>query len=132
MFSYVQCGVCATNRHTFFLQFTVIKTKNFVSSSNYALSKSLEYVLFCVRFPYNNQLSLMCSLIKCFLKNAYCPRHSLIYHSSLIFKELYQLSYARHSYYMVIVAGFSGIRLNLVVSWQLQQNCFQYVLRMLN
>lgn len=30
---------------------------------------------------------------------------------------------------MAIVAVFNGIKLNLVVSCQLQQNCFQYVLK---
>lgn len=48
---------------------------------------SLKYVLFCVRFPYNNQLSLMCSLIKCFLKNAYHPPH----HSALSSKSTINL-----------------------------------------
>lgn len=90
---------------------------------------SIKFVVFCVRFPYNHRLSLMYSLNKCFLKNAYCPRHSLIYHSSIIFKEFYQLSYARHSYYTFILADSNGIKLCSVLPCQLQQNYFQYVFK---
>lgn len=99
--------------------------KNFyvlMAICTFPFSKSL---LFCVRFLYNNQLSLTCSLIKCFLKNAHWPRHTLIYHSSIIFKEFYQLGYARHSYYTFVLAE---IKRCLVLPCRLQQNCFQYVL----
>lgn len=53
----------------------------------YTLSSSLQFVILPARFSYDNQLSLTCLLIKCFLKNACCPRQFLIYHSRIILKS---------------------------------------------